>query len=63
MNGRGINSLKGLNGLTINDATDVTNGKYVVRIVLKAIGSIQEINVDMILTPGGISFETANELI
>jgi len=54
---------KGLNGLTINDATDVTNGKYVVRIVLKAIGSIQEINVDMILTPGGISFETANELI
>jgi len=54
---------KGLDNLTINDATDVTNGKYVVRIVLKAIGSIQEINVDMVLTPGGISFEIVNELI
>lgn len=54
---------KNMNELTINDANQVTDGKYKIRLVLKAIGSIQEINVDMILTPAGISFETVNELI
>lgn len=53
----------GLDNLQVNDATDVSNGKYKVNFAIKAIPSIQEINVNIILTPGGISFETVTEII
>ena len=53
----------GLDSLQVNDATDVSNGKYKVNLLIKAIPSIQEISVNIILTPAGISFEIANELI
>lgn len=51
-----------LQSLTINNPTDVTNGIYKVNLAIKAIASVQEINVDIILTPGGISFDVISEL-
>lgn len=52
-----------LNNLQINNPTDVSNGKYKVNLLIKAIPSIQEISVNIILSPAGIEFETVSELL
>jgi phage tail sheath protein FI len=59
----GDQDAKSLSDLIINDPADVTNGKYKVRLMLSFIPGIQEIAVDLVLTPGNISFEDANQLI
>lgn len=51
------------NNYMVNNATDVGLGKYVVNLYLRPIVSLQEIKVSMILTPGGISFEEASQII
>lgn len=53
----------GLDSLQINDKTDVGMGKYKILLPIKAIPSLQEINVNIILTPAGIDFSTTTELI
>lgn len=52
-----------LNNLQVNNPTDVGLGKYKVNFIIKAIPSIQEINVNIILSPAGIEFETVSELL
>lgn len=54
---------KSLDDLQINDKTDVSNGKYKILFPIKAIPSLQEIMVNIILAPAGVSFETTAELI
>lgn len=54
---------KSLDDLKVNDKTDVSNGKYKILFPIKAIPSLQEIMVHIILTPAGIDFTTAGELI
>lgn len=51
------------NNYLVNNATDVGLGKYVVNLYLRPIVSLQEIKVSIILTPGGISFEEASQII
>lgn len=48
--------------LQFNNATDVTNGKYRVQLDLQAISSIQELTIDMVLTPAGVDFEVSDLL-
>lgn len=43
--------------LTINNNTDVDNGKYLVKLFVKAINSLQYIEVDITLTKSSVSFE------
>lgn len=62
-NWQGDQDASSLDDLVINDPTDVGNGKYQVRLAIKAIPSIQEITIDIILTPTGIDFELVSELI
>lgn len=52
-----------MDNLKINKAADVSQGKYKVNLQLKAIPSIQEINMNLILTPAGVDFETVEGLI
>ena len=47
-----------LNNLTINNATDVGQGKYKIKFSIKPIASIQEISVTITLVDGSVSFET-----
>lgn len=47
----------------VNDPADVSQGKYKVRLFLKIIPALQEIEFDFIVTPQGVSFEVAGELI
>lgn len=54
---------RSMDELAINDANDVSQGKYKVLLPIKAIPSLQEINVTMILTPAGVDFEIVSELI
>lgn len=49
--------------LTINNPADITQGKYKVRLGIKVIPSIQEITIDLILTPAGVDFEILSELL
>lgn len=41
----------------VNDPTDVDAGKYVVNLFVKPINSLQDIEVNIILTNSGVSFE------
>lgn len=52
----------GLDDLQINNATDVMDGKYKVKLPIKAIPSIQDVTVEIILTPAGLSFQTVSQL-
>lgn len=53
-----------LNGsLQVNDPADVQNGKYVINFMIKPITPVQEISVNIIITPAGVSFEAATELL
>lgn len=59
----GDQDAKSMNDLAINNPTDVQNGKYRVRLNIKAINSIQDITVDIVLTPTGLDFELVTNLI
>lgn len=52
-----------MDSLQVNNGTDVSNGKYVVNFIIKAVPSIQEIKVNIILTPAGITFEEVLQTI
>jgi phage tail sheath protein FI len=52
-----------LNDLAVNNANDVGLGKYKVRLFVKPVNSIQEIEVSIIITPGGVTFEEAAALL
>lgn len=52
-----------INDLKINNATDVGLGKYRVRLFLKVVVAMQEIALDIILTPSGVSFEDALNVV
>lgn len=43
--------------VVINNATDLDNGKYKVKLYLKIIPSMQEISVDLVVTATSVSFE------
>ena len=58
----GDQDAKSLQDLQINDAADVTAGKYKVKLLLSVIPAMREIEVNLVLTPGNISFELANQL-
>ena len=47
----------------VNNATDVSNGKYVINFMIKPVASLQEINMNIVLTPSSVSFETASGLL
>lgn len=46
-----------LQDLVTNDAADVTNGKYKVRLFLSFIASMNEIEVTLTLVPGNLTFD------
>jgi hypothetical protein len=58
----GDQDAKTLNDLVVNQAAQVTQGKYKVKLLLSFIPGIQEIEVTLVLTPGNLTFETANQL-
>lgn len=60
---QGDQNAASLNQLQINNASDVGEGKYKINFLIKAIPSIQEINVNIVLTPAGVEFEIVSELI
>lgn len=45
-----------LEDMQINTPTDVSLGKYKINFYIKAINSLQEIKINIILTPAGVSF-------
>jgi hypothetical protein len=52
-----------MDNLQINTPDDVDQGKYKVSLFLKAIKSLQEIQIDITLTQSGVSFEEVLSLI
>lgn len=60
---QGDQNATNINNLQINNPTDVGKGKYKANLVIQAIPSIQEININIILAPTGVEFELINELI
>ena len=60
---QGDQNATSMDKLQINNPTDVGEGKYKVNLVIKAIASIQEINVNIILAPTGVEFEIVSELV
>lgn len=51
-----------LNSLVTNNASDVSDGKYKVKLILYAIPAIQGIEVELVLTKGNMSIEEVNNL-
>lgn len=47
----------------VNDPTDVQNGIYKVNFFIKPIAPIQEIKINIIITPAGVSFEEATTVL
>ena len=43
--------------LTVNNRADLDQGKYVARLYLKEVVSLQELTINIISTPSGVSFE------
>lgn len=61
---QGDQNASDLNSLQVNEPADIANGKYKVRFLIRPIPSMQEISVNIIITPAGVSFSTAaNELL
>ena len=48
-----------LDGLQVNDPADVQQGRYKVNFFIKPINSLQEIEVNILLTNAGVSFDIA----
>ncbi len=59
----GDQDAKDMNNLAVNDPVEVSQGKYKIRLRLSAIPGIRDIEVDMILTDAGVTFETIQDLI
>jgi hypothetical protein len=55
---QGDQDVNSLDNLITNNATDVGQGKYLVKFLIKPIASIQEITVVITLTPTAVDFET-----
>jgi hypothetical protein len=49
--------------LTVNNSQDVTLGKYKAKLFVKAVTAMQEIEIDVVLTPSGVSFEDALDIV
>lgn len=52
-----------IDNLEINNATDVGNGIYKIRLFIKDIASLQDIQVDIVITQSAVSFEDALGLV
>lgn len=52
-----------LGDLQVNDPGDVQAGKYKINFFIKPISALRELQINIIITPAGISFDTANEII
>lgn len=52
-----------LDDLVINNATDVGLGKYKIRLYLKDVVSLQDIYLNIITTPAGVTFDEAAQLL
>ena len=52
-----------LGDLQVNDPGDVQAGKYKINFFIKPISALRELQINIIITPAGISFDPANELI
>lgn len=59
----GDQDAKNLNNLIVNNANDVGNGKYKIRLKLQAIPAMQEITMDIYLAPTGVDFDDIDNLI
>lgn len=53
---------KNMQSLQINDPTDVQNGKYKANLAIKAIPAINDITLEIILTPAAVDFEILSEI-
>lgn len=60
---QGDQFVNSMNDLKINDASDVSEGKYRILLPIQAIPSLQEINLGIILTKAGVTFEVIQEQI
>lgn len=49
--------------LIVNNATDVGLGKYKAKLFIKAVVAMQEVEIDVILTSSGVSFEDALDIV
>lgn len=55
---QGDQDVANLDSLITNNATDVGQGKYLIKFLIKPIASIQEITVIITLTPTAVDFDT-----
>ena len=60
---QGDQDAKDMNKLSVNDPVKVSQGKYKVRLRLSAIPGIKDIEIDMVLTSAGVTFEQISDLI
>ena len=58
----GDQNASSLNDLVINNSNDVSDGKYKINLVIGAIPGINEIEVAIMLTKAGVSFEEVSSL-
>lgn len=58
---QGDQDANSMDDLQINNASDVSDGKYKILLPIQAIPSIQEINLGIILTKAGVTFEVVLE--
>lgn len=59
----GDQSASSMDKLTVNDPTQVALGKYKIRLWIKTNAALREIDLAIILTPAGISFDESISLI
>ncbi len=57
---QGDQDAKDLNSLVVNNPTDLDNGIYKVNLYIKLVGSLQAININVIVTATSVSFTPAN---
>lgn len=57
----GDQDAKKIEDCVINNLTDLDNGKYKVKLYLKIIPSMQEIDVDLIVTATSVNFDNLNQ--
>lgn len=60
---QGDQDASSLSTLVVNNPTDVGQGIYKVNLLIKAIPSIQEIKVQIVLSPTDVDFEIVDELL
>ncbi len=57
---QGDQDASNLDSLQVNTEADISLGKYKINFMIKPIAALQEISVNIIITPAGVSFETAS---